>query len=105
MHCAKFKLYHDDCPIVNRCVKFKTNVISYPGHEYRNKMTALSLVNKLNLDVDVQMADSLAIMADMVYMIKIGGKGKSTKVHSMMKRLINRKVNSKDNPGIFEILV
>ncbi len=75
------------------------------GYDYRNKMTSLSLVNKLNLDVDVQLADSLAIMADMGYKIKIGGAGKITKVHSMMGRLINRKINDKNNPGIFEVLV
>jgi hypothetical protein len=64
----------------------------------------LSLVNKLNLDVDVQIADALAVMADTVYIIKMGENKKPTKVQVMMKRLINRKINSKDNPGIFEIL-
>lgn len=34
MFLAKLKLYHDDCPIVNRCVKFETDVVSYPGHHY-----------------------------------------------------------------------
>ena len=34
MFLARFRLYHDDCPIVNRCVKFKTDVISFPGHHY-----------------------------------------------------------------------
>ena len=75
------------------------------GSDYRNKITSLSLVNKLNLDVDVQMADSLAIMADMVYGMKIGIKKKPTRVQVIMKRLINRKMTDKDNPGIFEILV
>lgn len=75
------------------------------GSDYRNKITSLSLVNKLNLDVDIQMADSLAVMADMVYTMKMGGNEKPTKVQVMMKRLINRKMSDKDNPGIFEILV
>ena len=74
------------------------------GSEYRNKITSLSLVNKLNLDVDVQIADALAVMADTVYTIKMGGNKKPTKVQVMMKKLISRKINSKDNPGIFEIL-
>ena len=74
------------------------------GSDYRKKITSLSLVNKLNLDVDIQMADILAIMADVVYVMKIGGKQKPTKVQDMMKRLINRKMTDKDNPGIFEIL-
>lgn len=73
--------------------------------DYRIRITSLSLVNKLNLDIDVQIADSLAIMADMVYKIKIGGLTKPTKIQSMMKRLIDRKMNNKSNPGIFEILV
>jgi hypothetical protein len=53
------------------------------GFDYRNKITSLSLVNKLNLDVEIQLADSLALMADLVYKIKM---------------------NNKSNPGIFEIL-
>jgi len=75
------------------------------GSDYRNKITSLSLVNKSNLDVDVQMADSLAIMADIVYKMKIGKKKKPTKVEVLMTRLINRKMIDRDNPGIFEILV
>lgn len=75
------------------------------GLDYRSKITCLSLVNKSNLDVDVQIADSLAIMADMVYKIKMGDLAKLTKVQSMMKRLIDRKMSDKDNPGIFEVLV
>jgi hypothetical protein len=75
------------------------------GWDYRNKITSLSLVNKSNLDIDVQIADSLAIMADMVYKMKIGIKKKPTRVQVVMKRLINRKMIDKDNPGIFEILV
>lgn len=34
MFLAKLKLYHNDCPIVNRCVKFRTDVVSYPGNHY-----------------------------------------------------------------------
>ncbi|MBU2539686.1 hypothetical protein KJ786_00785 [Patescibacteria group bacterium] len=75
------------------------------GSDYRNKITSLSLVNKQNLDVDIQMADILAVMADMVYMMKMGKNKKPTKVQVMMSRLINRKMIDKDNPGIFEILV
>jgi len=75
------------------------------GSDYRNKITSLSLVNKLNLDVDIQMADSLAIMADMVYKMKIGTKKKPTRVQVIMKRFINRKMIDKNDPGIFEILV
>ena len=69
------------------------------------KVTSLSLVNKANLDIDIQMADILAIMADIVYKMKIGIKKKPTKVEAMMKKLINRKMADKNNPGIFEILI
>jgi hypothetical protein len=75
------------------------------GADYRNKITSLSLVNKFNADVDIQTADSMAIMADIVYAMKIGGCKKPTKVQTIMKRLINRKMADKNNPGIFEILV
>ena len=75
------------------------------GSDYRNKVTSLSLVNKANLDIDIQMADILAIMADIVYKMKIGIKKKPTKVEAMMKKLINRKMADKNNPGIFEILI
>ena len=74
------------------------------GSDYRNKVTSLSLVNKLNFDVEIQLADTLAIMADLVYSIKINTIKKPTKVQSMMIRLVNRKMKDKNNPGIFEIL-
>jgi len=70
---------------------------------YRKKITSLSLVNKLNLDDHVQIADSLAVMADMVYKIKMGEFKNLTKVQSMMKRLIDRKMAN--GLGIFEVLV
>lgn len=75
------------------------------GSDYRNKVTSLCLVNKANLDIDIQMADSLAIMADLVYKMKTGARKKPTKVEVMMKKLINRKMTDKNNPGIFEVLV
>ena len=37
MWTTKLKLYHKDCPIVNRCVKFGTTVLSYPRSHYRKK--------------------------------------------------------------------
>jgi hypothetical protein len=73
------------------------------GSDYRNKITSLSLVNKQNLDDDVQIADSLAIMADVVYNLRIGRTKRLTTIEKMMKRLIERKMNN--GKGIFEILV
>lgn len=89
----------------NRLQSFGVPSEGISGSDYRNKVTSLSLVNKLNLDVEIQIADSLAIMADLVYSIKINVIKKSTKVQSMMIRFINRKMRDKNNPGIFEILV
>jgi predicted DNA binding protein len=37
MWIAKLKLYHKDCPIVNRAVKFNVSVISYPRSYYMRK--------------------------------------------------------------------
>lgn len=72
--------------------------------EYKNKITSLNLVNKLNFDVEIQLADSLAIMADLVYTMKINTIKKPTKIQLMMIRLVNRKMKDEANPGIFEIL-
>ncbi|HCU70161.1 MAG TPA: hypothetical protein DIC35_00215 [Candidatus Moranbacteria bacterium] len=59
-------------------------------------------MNKLNLDDDIQIADSFALMADMVYEMKLGKLKKMTAVERMMGRLIERKM--KNNLGIFEVL-
>lgn len=83
-----------------QCIGIPSHGIN--GSSYREKITSLSLVNKLNLDADIQLADTLAIMADMVYKIKIGKTGKIDKTQRMMKRLIERKMKS--NSCIFEIL-
>jgi len=74
------------------------------GSDYRIKMTSVSLVNKANLDVNVQIADSFAIMAHIFYEMKINRKKNLTKIEDMLKRLIDRKISSKVSPGIFEIL-
>lgn len=34
MWITKLQLYHSDCPIVNRCMKFNLVVLSYPSHWY-----------------------------------------------------------------------
>jgi len=73
--------------------------------EYRKKLTSLSLVNKANLDVDVQIADSFATMADVVYQIKLGLRTNPSNVQNMMIQLINNKMADTGNPSIFEVLV
>lgn len=37
MWVTKLRLYHKDCPIVNRCVKFGVSVLSYPRSHYLRK--------------------------------------------------------------------
>jgi len=38
---------------------------SVNGSEYKKMVTSLSLVNKSNLDIDVQLADAMALVADL----------------------------------------
>lgn len=75
------------------------------GFDYRNCVTSVSLVNKANLDNCVQIADSFAIMAHIFYEVKINKKNQLSDTEKALKRLIDRKMSSKVNPGIFEILV
>ena len=72
---------------------------------YRSRLTCLSLVNKLNLDNEIQIADSLAIMANIFYKIKVNKVREITDIENKMKELINQKILDSDNPSIFEILV
>lgn len=37
MWVTKLKLFHEDCPIVNRCGKFGITVLSYPRSHYKKK--------------------------------------------------------------------
>jgi hypothetical protein len=48
------------------------------GSEYRQKLTSISFVNKLNFDSEIQLADTLAIMANLFYDIKMGNKNYKT---------------------------
>lgn len=74
--------------------------------EYRKMITSLSLVNKDNNDIDVQIADALAPIAGFKYQIDNSSKHMSlSKVELMKKRLIERKLKEKKNPSFFEVLV
>lgn len=75
------------------------------GSDYRSRVTSVSLVNKANLDNCVQIADSFAIMAHIFYEVKINKKNQLSSKEEALKRLIDRKMTSKANPGIFEVLV
>ena len=76
------------------------------SNEYRERMTSLSLVNKLNLDVDVQVADALASVAGMKYDLDIlKNQRQMTNAEKMKKRLIDRKISYKFYPSSLSIII
>jgi len=76
------------------------------GIKYRKKITCLSLVNKLNLDVDVQIADTLASAAEVKYNLDILEDSRDlSRIEKMRKRLIERKISHKSKTSVFEILI
>ncbi len=72
---------------------------------YRQKVTSVSLVNKSNLDINIQIADNFAIMSHIFYELKINKRESLSSTEEIFKRLLDRKIASKTNPGIFEVLV
>lgn len=76
------------------------------GNEYRKMVTCLSLVNKANQDIDVQMADAMALIAGLRYEIEIGDKKKQlTKIERMKLKLLERKLSDTKNSSLFEVLI
>lgn len=76
------------------------------GGEYRRMVTSLSLVNKSNQDIDVQLADAMALIASMKYQAESQKKRKKmTKVELMKLHLLERKLGDKRNQSLFEILI
>jgi len=75
--------------------------------QYRQKLTSISFVNKLNFDSEIQLADTLAIMANLFYDIKMENKNNNTISNvekTMFSALNNKKIEDKDNKNIFVIL-
>jgi hypothetical protein len=69
--------------------------------KYRQYVTSISFVKKSNLDIDVQIADSLAPIAGMIFAnSKVRGR-----IDEIKMRLIERKLLDKDNPSYLESLV
>lgn len=89
----------------NRLQSMGTVNGSVSAYEYNQTITSISLVNKENNDIDIQIADALAVIAGMKYEIEVLKNGK--KIGSAEKariRLINRKLVDKKNPSFFEVL-
>ncbi|MDO8514863.1 MAG: hypothetical protein Q7S14_00010 [bacterium] len=79
---------------------------SVNGVEYRKMVTSLSLVNKSNQDIDVQLADAMALIASLKYELTVQKRRHQlTKIEAMKMRLLDRKLADKINPSLFEILI
>ncbi len=77
------------------------NSLQTQNQNYRDNITSLSLVNKLNLDPDVQIADSTAHIAGLLF-----SKYKpKTQTERVKIRLIERKLLNKDHPSYLESTV
>ena len=75
------------------------NTLQNKECEYRKYITSLSLVNKANMDADVQIADALASIVGKLYT-----KKKLDKIGSMKKRLIERKLFGRQSLSTLEKL-
>lgn len=90
----------------NRIQGMGTSDSTVSAREYRKKITSLSLVNKANLDIDVQIADALASIAGMIYMRNILHKQKRMNQGEQMKqKLIEEKLADKSNPSVLVVLI
>ncbi|MBA3723262.1 MAG: DUF3800 domain-containing protein [Candidatus Levybacteria bacterium] len=90
----------------NRLQALGTTDKSINNHDYQQMVTSLSLVNKENLDIDIQIADALAPFAGMKYKTEVlKEKTKLTPLDKMKVRLINRKLANKTNPSLFKPLI
>lgn len=90
----------------NRLQSDGTGDGSVSGVEYRKMITSLSLVNKANNDIDLQIADTVAFVGRMKYEKENNSNFK--KMNSIEKikfRLIERKIYDSNNPGLFEVLI
>lgn len=74
--------------------------------EYRQMVTSLSLVNKENLDIDIQIADMLAFVAGVKYEKEILKAERTlTDFEEMKLALLEEKLSSKDGTSVFKILL
>lgn len=90
----------------NRLQSDGTGDGSVSGVEYRKMITSLSLVNKDNNDIDLQIADTVAFVGRMKYEKEnMPSFKKMNLVEKIKFRLIERKINDSNNPGLFEVLI
>ncbi len=90
----------------NRIQGMGTSDGTMSASEYRQKITSLSLVNKANLDIDIQMADTLAPIAGMMYGRNVLKKQKQkNQIEQMKEELIEKKLGNTRNPSVFEVLI
>lgn len=79
---------------------------SVNGTEYKKMVTSLSLVNKANQDIDVQLADAMALIAGLKYELTVQNKHrKLSKIEAMKIRLLDRKLADTKYPTLFEVLI
>lgn len=90
----------------NRLQSNGTGDGSVTGMGYRKMITSLSLVNKANNDIDLQIADTVAFVGRLKYEKENLGKTKKMSLAEKMKYgLIDKKVGNTVNPGLFEVLI
>ena len=90
----------------NRLQSNGTGDGSVSAKEYRHMITSLSLVNKANDDIDLQIADTVAFVGRLKYQNEnLGIIKKMTQAEKVKYRLIDRKMKLSNNPGLFEVLI
>lgn len=90
----------------NRMQSEGTGDGSVNGSEYKKMITSLSLVNKSNLDIDVQLADTMALVAGLNYRVNTQNiNQKLSKIDNMKMQFLTRKLTDPKNPSLFEVLI
>jgi hypothetical protein len=76
-----------------------------PGYIYRSLITSLSLVNKNNMDADIQIADSLAHIAGLITKyINKKSEINLDKISLKKLKLIKRKLSNSSNGSLYQCL-
>jgi len=96
---SKGKIIVESDPTQDQYLIEAHNSLQSQYFEYKNFITSLSLVNKNNMDADVQIADALASIVGKLYT-----KKKLSKIENMKKRLIERKLLGKKSLSRLEKL-